>query len=573
MKTPTTLILDFDESYRTKSPGENKIVLSSTYENDWTHDVRKFRNSKSDNVRAYTSAWAALIKGTAHYRDSLQAYEYTFFNLVISPMSRWLEAIDFCFENHTIVEVEFTNYTHNDRIFIFEAEGEINSELFYEKSFYLSKYLESYVIRKHQLNPVRRRIKKKVNVLVHYYFRIIIFFAFIVGKQILFKLTTFFRKYNTSVSSPRIIACSRAIVQTDFITNFLKVEKDVVLMANEQSFRLFKHRKYLKSNKIAFFYAEGNVTFRDILESLIDFYKKVSYARNIGNVKFTYQGIEIPFRKFYLDLIVRELDYVFYSKSIKNTIKKFLNADNVKLFSFEMFTPYSFYLKKITDLKTYQVQTTLLERLNVPNFVGADKFFFTNPQTYEEFSQLNPQLRHRFGCLPFLKYVGKTRKDISLAKPTPQTITYFTQPIDLQEEIEIINFLEIYCEQNQINLVLKPHPRQIKSFHPKSPCTAIADKYSSVEELIVNSDMVVTRTSSIGLDCWIYGTPVVFLKLNENARQLDIFFAPDDYYATCTSLLGCSEILADYPRLIREFKSHKLFSMTDMTSTTFNDIE
>jgi hypothetical protein len=573
LKTPTKLILDFDESYRTISPGESQVVLSSTYENDWTHDVRKFRKSKGDNVRAYTSAWANLINWNVLFKQSLQAYEYTFFNLVISPMSRWLEAIDFCFKSFNIVEVEFTSYTHNDRIFIFEAEGEINAELFYEKSFYLPKYLESYVSNKYQLKPVRRRCKRKMNVLMHYYFRIIIFFTFIVAKQILFKLTTFSRKYNISESSPSIIACSRAIVQTDFITNFLQTEKNVVLIANEQSFRLFKHKQYLKARKMGFFYAEGNISFKDIFVSLTDFYKKLSYKKHMGNVNFTYEGINIPFRKFYLDLIVRELDYVFYSKSIKNTIKKFVEADNVKLFSFEMFTPYSFYLKNTTSLKTYQVQTTLLERLTVPNFVGADKFFFTNPQTYDEFSLLNPQLKDKFGCLPFLKYIGKSRKDNSLSKLTPKIITYFTQPIDLQEEIEIINFLESYCEQNQINLILKPHPRQIKSFIPKSAFTAIADKYSSVEDLIFDSDLVVTRTSSIGLDSWIYGTPAVFLKLNENARQLDIFFAPHDYYATCTSLTEFSEVLADYPRLVREFQSHKLYIMTDMSSLTINDIE
>jgi hypothetical protein len=141
LKVQKKLILDFNEKFKLSFPGNDIIVLSSTYENQWTQDVRKFRSKKDLNVDEYTVSWDNLIQQVSRRKEMLKAYEYPFFNLVVSPLSRWLEAIDYCFDNFDIENVEFSSFSNNKKISIFEAEGEINSEILYKKWYYLSKYI------------------------------------------------------------------------------------------------------------------------------------------------------------------------------------------------------------------------------------------------------------------------------------------------------------------------------------------------------------------------------------------------------------------------------------------------
>ena len=61
-----------------------------------------------------------------------------------------------------------------------------------------------------------------------------------------------------------------------------------------------------------------------------------------------------------------------------------------------------------------------------------------------------------------------------------------------------MNFVFIY----NIDFYIKLHPRSNKSdFTHLSKCKIIDGKFNPLD-VIRNSDLVVTRTSSIGLDCW-----------------------------------------------------------------------
>jgi ribosomal protein S18 len=571
LKVQKKLILDFNEKFKLSFPGNDIIVLSSTYENQWTQDVRKFRSKKDLNVDEYTVSWDNLIQQVSRRKEMLKAYEYPFFNLVVSPLSRWLEAIDYCFDNFDIENVEFSSFSNNKKISIFEAEGEINSEILYKKWYYLSKYISEYLKIKYKIGIKGNAEKGSITPVFSYYLRNLIFFLFIIGKQILFKCITFKRVYTSLTNEEYFMISSRAIVQSDFIINFLKKERKAILIANEQSNRLFKHKKFLKKNHFDFIYAEGNIKVFQFIQLLREFLRNNVFLPNKERLGFTYQGIEFSFDNFYLELGIRELDYIFYALSVKNTIEKHFGSLPKKLISFEMFTPYPFYLKRINGIPTFQIQTTLLERLYVPNFIGGDKFLFTNPQTYNEFVRLNPRMKAKFGCLPFFKYIGKERKSMA-SNSSLHSLTYFTQPIDLHEELRLIEFLEKYCLENKIQFTLKPHPRQLQDFKTKAACTIVADQYSSVEKLIYDSDLIITRTSSVGLDAWIYGVPSIFVKLNENAQQLDIFFAPTNYLGTCLTFDALKYALDNYHELLLNFKDHPLYETTNVKQFDLKDL-
>lgn len=560
MKKRINLILDFNELYRDSAPESDAIVLSSTYENDWTIDVRKFRSDIKDNVFEYTNAWGNLCANVDPiYKSTLLAVEASFFRSVISPISRWIEAINHCFETYEVIGIVFTSYSANDKIFVYEAEGEINMYLLYKKHYYLPYYLHEFLKGKN----IGITFVKKVNVLsinFKFYLRNFLIANFIILKQILFKLITFKRNYATSsIKDVSNVFSSRAIVQTEFISNYQKANNaSALLVINEQSFRLFKHLKYVKANNFSFLYAEGANTIKNLFSIIATYFRKLNKLSSNNDKAISYQGIDIKCNSFLKDLLVKELDYTFYSTSVKNVLRKYVPvADNLRMISFEMFTPYAYYLKKNTALKTYQIQTTLIEPICNANFIGGDKFYFTNPIAFESFKAQNLHLADKLDCIAYLKYMGIKRKEELSAEL--KTMCYLTQPIDFDEEQEVIDFLEQYASQHNIRFIIKPHPRQ-KNIEYKMPGTLLADKFYNLEKLIDESDVVITRSSSVGLDAWLYGVPPVYIKLNKTLQAQSLFYAPNDYIGSVNSLSELETLLNNYEGLLHGFKQHKLYN-------------
>lgn len=552
------LVLDFDASYKDILFDQDRIVLSSTYENAQTLDVRKFKADLNKDIDSYTKEWERLIEQISYrFTDTLKASECSFFRACINPMSRWIEAIKYCFSTYNITEVIFTSYSKNPHIFVYEAEGEINKKLFYKENYYIPYYLKIFI--KAEFNKDVVLIKKNIFLSIRFksFLRNILLLHFVLFKQLFFRFTTFKRSYGIKKDFFSTIISSRAIVQTEFISNYQKLDNSSVLIVNEQSFSLLKHLSFLKFTKKKFLYAEGLIYFKDFIRIISNYFIGLWILRKNKQYGIQFNGMTITVDKFLPDLLTKELDYVFYATSIKNAIKKFtLNNSNAKLLSFEMFTSYAYYLKKHNLLKTFQIQTTLIEPVRNANFIVSDYFFFTNPITHKQFVALNPVLKHKIGCIPYLKYVGCNKKEL---QDSIHSIVYFSQPTDLEEEKSILIKLDSFCVENSIRLTIKPHPRQLTKFDFVSAQTIILNSSTDVEELILNSDVVITRSSSIGLDAWIYGVPPLFPKLNTPLQQLNIFYAPNDYEGTVFSLEEMIMRLEKYTKLKQKFLEHRLF--------------
>ncbi|NRF39198.1 hypothetical protein [Pedobacter foliorum] len=567
MKESKKLIIDLDQLYREKSPGSDTLVLSNEYENEWTLDVRKFKLNLPSNVRDYGYAWQKLIEEVNEkYKDTLIANEAPFFDCVISPLSRWIEAIEYCFNNYNIENVFITSYSSNQKIFFYEAEGEANTSFLYKKSYFLPFYLKLYIEDRFRLTVNFGRRLNSTKVTFNFYFRNLLLFLFVVIKNVIFKCLTFKRNFLLRPKDASVLISSRAIVQTEFIKNYQVANPDnAVLIVNEQSFRLFKHYKYLKKLNFEFIYAEGLFSLRDLKVIIGTLFTKLWNVKKSNSIYFEYSGIKFHFSSFIIDVLLKELDYLFYSKSVDNAATKYLEVSNEsKLISFEMFTPHSFYLKRALEMKVYQVQTTFIEPKPSPNFICSDFFYFTNPLTYQDFIDTHEHLKVRFGCIPFLKYIGHTR--IKHLKQKIEKMVYFTQPIDLEEEANILSFMEEYCNGHNIRLIVKPHPRQLSGFNINSETTLIADKFVNVDDLIKSADLIITRSSSLGLDAWIYGIPCIFVKLNKNIRNQNLFYAPNDYAGNITSFEMFKDILDNYSKLKDSFCSHELYKKTDLSS-------
>ena len=106
-------------------------------------------------------------------------------------------------------------------------------------------------------------------------------------------------------------------------------------------------------------------------------------------------------------------------------------------------------------------------------------------------------------------------------------MTFFTQPIFINEELFMINFIKKWAADNNYKMSIKLHPRSKKAHYDSLKLPILNSDISSIE-IIKNTDLVITRNSSIGLDSWLLNTPMIFLTYGQ-LKSDNISYIPKNY--------------------------------------------
>ena len=95
-----------------------------------------------------------------------------------------------------------------------------------------------------------------------------------------------------------------------------------------------------------------------------------------------------------------------------------------------------------------------------------------------------------------------------------QTVIFFTQPVNLENEKLIIEELAIYCRKKNLKLKLQLHPRSNKSDYKLFTDNIIEDwrQYTNIR-------FGATRNSSIGLEVARSGIPMIYFVTDENVGK------------------------------------------------------
>jgi len=551
----TKIILDFVGVYSDKQPEENCIVLTNYKEGGNIFDVRSYKNDLEPQVSDYRRQINDIILDDNNcFRNLIKDNEWLIYGQVIAPINRWVECLKHFLDSYSIEEVCFMGYSKNRNIFLFEAEGEINKKLFYRSSYYIPSYIEQY-LKDNFSGKLRIYKKESTSKLISYYIlRNLLLTFFVLAKTLFYKLTTKKRNYTDNTQFNKVFL-TRSIVQTEFIANYLKDDENSLLIVNEQSNRIGYQKKKLKDKKTPFIYAEGNVGFIFILKSLCTLISSLFKAKRDDKILLEIDGIKIQSKHLLPELINRELDFKFYSESVYNSIKKYLKM-NWKVYSFEMMTSYPFYLKRnFHNKELFQIQTTLIEPIPNPNFIAGEKFYFTNPITEEAFIKSNYHLKLKIGCLPFLKYLNTIQKE---KVKTLDSLLYVTQPIDIEEELDLVENLSIWCKKNNVSFFIKMHPRQGNRLKLNCQNINYITDYENSYDYMKKVDVVVTRNSSLGLDAWIYNVPIIFVRQNANIRNSKVFYIPDNYLGTVDSIQQMLDVLVRFRELSIDFYQHEM---------------
>jgi hypothetical protein len=255
-------------------------------------------------------------------------------------------------------------------------------------------------------------------------------------------------------------------------------------------------------------------------------YIKIPFCKkNISS----YYGINVDLNDLIPEIMIKIFHMKTYAYSFSRSmrkVEKLLALNFYKIINLDMLPPFSHYVKSIMNdyYPIVQIQTTLIRSDIFPNYVYSDKFYFSNLKAYNEHFKINSHFSKKFDVLNNIKYLAINKQ---CRKEKFKLLTYFTQPIYLDEELTLIKFLQEFCEKNSIIFQIKLHPRSSISQYKNLNIQLINPCIPS-QEVIAKSDIIVTRTSSIGLDCWYANVPVIFF-VNGTLKGDGIEYIPENY--------------------------------------------
>lgn len=526
------LILDFG-SFKLKHQFDyqNNIVLSC-YERDNHYTIESFsfhREKALEHFELYYSELTQFVND----KSLVNAHKNDVFNSVFIPLYRWMNAIDLLIlkiGDKNLHSVEFISYSTNQRISIIEAEGESQGSFLYKTQNYLPYYLKSYIERKYDFKIF---LKNKTQIVPHLsiYFRGLSFAFLKVLQQFTYKVTSLFReKKNFKLNE--YIFLSRGIIQSQYIVSFIDLldSDKVSVLVNESAIYPFRNLSYFKGTGREFIYIEGLIPFKTMCVSF--FFSLFRFHANYfrGNKKVCFNGVPIKVSHLIGELYISQ--YYASTQALNfNHLLKMVNYDKVKkVFCFDMLTPQPYYVKKNSDFYTVQIQTTLMSIISQTDYVTTDFFYFTDTNTYMGHLEKNKAFNQKIGLLNNLKYAMVERKN-NFYKI--EILTFFTQPIFLEEELEIIKFLKEWTAMRNLKLQLKLHPRSLSQDYNNLNVPFYNSEATSIDA-IKFSDIVITRNSSIGLDAWILNTPVLFMVYGKLHSTM-VPFIPKDYIGVYNS--------------------------------------
>jgi len=550
------IFIDFDGVYSTHPPKNNLVILTNKYNADWVININKEVNSRAQ-IYSRFEKYCIDVSINIGLNFNIITHKMYLFNSFFYPLGQWINVIDRLVENGTInkgFEVVFSSFSNNSKAFMIEAEGETNGQFLYKKSYFLSyyikKYLQSIGFKKFRYNKTCTFYS-----IFLFYLRGVIILHTKFSQLLLYKFFIRKRVYNIqkTPSKERYIGLlSRGIIQSQFIESFYKESNaNFSVIINESSISPFRNLKSSKKIFNSFFYAEGYIGFFTLLREYINVIKLYF---NSTKVNSNFYNVNIEIKNLIPELAIKQFHLKTYVHSVERSIK-FLKRNYgltyLKHLSFEMLSPFTFFLNSSLKESVVQVQTAAIPNLILPNYVYSDQFYFSNSASLREQSLVNPSMKGKFNVLQNIKYFGLKKKNRNYHI---KVMTYFCQPIYADDEYKLIKYLISYSSKFNIKLQIKLHPRSSRSLFDFNNINVL-DGIISSQDAIRNSDLVITRTSAIGLDSWFMNVPILFF-VNGTLEGDSVSYIPNDYLGKIKENITIDQLKNKLELIIDDFYNH-----------------
>ena len=532
------LILNFSHHRKSDSYKINSSqILISSDENsdDYIFNSNYMVLPSKEQQVEFSKAWKEVIEiySNESLIDVIISHESYVYRRVFRPLSIWLNTIDKVIENNKINEVYIDEFYDGDELFLYEAEGEVNRKVLYSSSFYLPVFINNYLSEYHPEIKVRLNRKNRFAKKAFYSARNLAFLSFMALKK--FRNSEGISGSNV-FSEKKIVASARSLSQADYIANLSSKLEDFIVLTSKQISQKEGNDALLNKKKVDYICVDRYLDKADVIKQL--FNTIVSYFSFKSSFLLNYNGLEIPIKYLIKDMIIKSFDYYCLNSSVLSALTK----ENIKpnlLISCDIFSPHTHFLPSGEKTRKIQLQISSMEPCAEANFIYSDAFYFYSEDIKNKFIKINPELSGKALSIPPTQYYSNRVKD---RIKNIKSIVYFSQPVLESEEIDLLKDLKAYCLCKSIRLSIKPHPRQDLS-NLSSLDVHLLKKDCVNESVIYENDLVITRTSSIGMDCWIMNAPIIFVRESQIFKNVIAEYIPRNYCGDVGSIRSAFDLI------------------------------
>lgn len=536
------LYIDFLNEYKNST---NFAV--GNYDRERCVNVSAIRPS-IDMLYLYEGAIEAICETLPkELMQMLDSNKQFLYSTVFEPLYKWISAIDEAIQRFNPDEVVIGFVNFSNIIFTYEAEGEVNNKIFYKNNDYLPNLIFSYLLENHYDIKITFNKKSKFPIFFRFFLRNFAYLAhslisnvkkYLVYKT--FKSNGFSDQACDSKVGINNILIVRNKIQSEFAIAINELlGKKCLVVSYEQISSRSKNSRFLKSKGVDFVDLFHFASLKYILRLHFKAIKHLGAMFFRNNYVLNILGIRISLSSIFAELSVRQIDFEILASCAEKLIP-------CKVITFDMYTPHAKYLaRRLGESNVLQIQTTLLVGKPESEFVAGKRFLFTSEKAFSDMVVANPRQASLFGYIPnpkeFVDYKNVEYKEV-------KSIIYFTQPVEEENELDIISKLTEICESFSITLSIKVHPRQDRLLY-----RGISTVKVILDEVKFNDyQMAITRSSSIAHDCWIQGLPIVFVRQTSYMRSITAGFVPDNYLGDIKNVTEVRDLIENYD----QFSSH-----------------
>lgn len=246
----------------------------------------------------------------------------------------------------------------------------------------------------------------------------------------------------------------------------------------------------------------------------------------------------IPYQSIAIDTYIQPA-LVSYEKLLEKKIKSLDNKPE-RLISFEQVSPQAFIESKVANklnIPSVGIKTTLIQPIAIPLIGPFDKFLVNTGVELDD-AKANSVARD-----DHIKFEGNVKNTRLFERFRSKKVTklncilYASQPHLIEDNLTIIDSLLDTVSGSNINIKIRPHPRD-KTLYDKynnEPCITISYD-EELASLILDSDLLISRTSTVLEESIYLGTPFISCCLSDKDRSYNA------RYINKQSILYCEEI-------------------------------
>lgn len=290
------------------------------------------------------------------------------------------------------------------------------------------------------------------------------------------------------------------------------------------------------------------LAFTSLLRSYYELFK-VSRIKS----EFVYNGVSYQLRNILIDGAIQPQVYI-YEKLVSLLALKISERGGGRVFSFEQVSPQAYFDHKELDgvSSLSFIKSTLIQEIHMP-CISWGRHFLVNDSSelsLQNYSVLNNQSITYSGS-PKYTAILDLKKD---TQKHMKQVLFATQPHEPEVNRSIVQALIEQGKKQSFEVVVRKHPRDREAYQFDAGLGVVFDSNSSLYQQLADSDLVISRTSTILEECIYIGVPYLSCLFSEKDRSYIAEYLSPTSGLVLNNLDKLLIELEDYDSLVRKYR-------------------